>query len=52
MCVYVFWGVGRKAFSAAAAFRAGGQHVREGRMGSGRERREGGSAAADGPGRT
>lgn len=31
MYVYVFWGVGRKAFSAAAAFGAGGQHVREGR---------------------
>lgn len=33
VCVYVFWGVGRKAFSAAAAFRAGGQHVREGQDG-------------------
>lgn len=33
VCVYVFWGLGRKAFSAAAAFRAGGQHVREGQDG-------------------
>ena len=34
VCVYkVFWGVGRKAFSAAAAFRAGGQNVRGGGVG-------------------
>ena len=34
MCVCMCsGGVGRKAFSAAAAFRAGGPHVREGRGG-------------------
>lgn len=43
MCVCVL-GVGRKTFSAAAAFRAGGQHVQGGAgWGGSRERREGGS---------